>query len=94
MITAETGTVKMVMWERVEMPHREKNSEGVWVKTGTMDERTKFTFKSEEGDVLKLFGDAKYRELEGHNVVVTMGMPYDSFNDINKLTLYHVEIDD
>jgi len=88
MVKVETGDVKMVMWQKREMPERKYNAETKeWEKTGETTERTEYTFRDEFGDVLVLLGNNDYRELEGQDVVVTVGIRYNDFSRKNTLSL-------
>lgn len=64
----------LAMWEKREMPKRKLNKETKeWEDTGEIEERTIYTFRSDEGSVLKLYcTEPRFRELEGSNVIVSI----------------------
>jgi len=81
-----------MMWKRVKLNEREKNEEGKWVNTGEKVEMTEYTFRDEFGDTLVVLGSNEYRELEGREVELTLGINQRSFEGktTNSLTVQAV----
>lgn len=93
MIKAELQPMYLVLWEKKELPERQKNSvTGEWDKTGKMIEYTTYTFRDEFGETLKfMMLDDGYRKWEGSEVQLTIGITYDDYNNVNKLKLESIE---
>jgi len=88
MVKVPAEDIKLVMWKKLEMPERNYNQETkAWEKTGKTTERTEYTFRDEFGDVLVLIGSNEYRELEGRQCDVTVGIRYNEFSRKNTLSL-------
>lgn len=88
MIKFEAGPVKLVMYKNVEMNERKKNEEtGKWEPTGGKTSMTEYTFRDEFGDILVVFGKNDFRELEGRECEVTIGITYNEFERKNKISL-------
>jgi len=88
MIKFNAEGVKLVMFKNVDMPKRVKNSEtGKWEPTGEKESRTEYIFRDEFGDVLVVFGSNEYRELDGRECDVTIGITYNEFERKNKISL-------
>lgn len=63
--------VKMLMWEKKDMPERNYNKEKKeWEDTGKNIEKTLYTFRDEFGSTLTLYADNSYRDLEGKQVTI------------------------
>jgi len=94
-LISQEKDVKLVMWERTMMPVRVKNPEtGAWDATGEKEERTTYTFKDEFGDKLVLMSNDQWRELEGRNCIVTLGIAYNDYDKKTKVSLQSVQLDD
>jgi len=93
MIKAELQPMNLVLWEKKELPERQKNSvTGEWDKTGKMTEYTTYTFRDEFGETLKfMMLDDGYRKWEGSEVQIVLGITYDDYNNVNKLKIESIE---
>jgi len=93
MIRIQTQPLVLVLWEKKDLPERAKNSaSGEWEKTGKMTEYTVYTFRDQFGDVMKFMSiENKYRTFEGDEVIVTLGVKFDDYNNVNKLSLEGVD---
>lgn len=61
----------MLMWEKKEMPDREYNKDSkMWIDTGKMIEKTLYTFRGNNGNVIVLYGSNEFREYEGRDVKI------------------------
>lgn len=91
MIKATLQPMTLVLWEKRELPKSEK-VDGKWVKTGEKEEFTLYTFRDEFGDVLKFLmrGD-DLRHFEGSDVIITLELSYDDYNNKNIMKIAHVE---
>lgn len=88
MVKAEFEDLKLVMWKKREMPERVQNPETKkWEKTNRVIEKTEYTFRDEFGDIVVLLGDNEYRELEGRQCDVTIGIRYNEFERKNTVSL-------
>jgi len=88
MIKATFEDLKLVMFKNVDMPKRVKNVEtNKWEPTGEKESRTEYTFRDEFGDVIVVFGNNDYRELEGRQCDVVIGIAYNEFDRKNKISL-------
>jgi len=85
-ITAEG--LKLVMFKNVEMNKRAKNeATGKWENTGEKESRTEYTFRDEFGDIIVLFGQNDWRELEGRDCDVVIGIRYNEYDRKNVISL-------
>jgi len=88
MIKIQAEDLKLVMYKAVHLNERAKNeTSGKWENTGGKVEKTEYTFRDEFGDIVVLLGSNEYRELEGRQCDVTLGVRYDEFNRKNVLSL-------
>jgi len=88
MIKVDAPDVKLVMWKKVDLNQRARNeATGKWENTGEKEEKTEYTFRDEFGDVIVLLGSNEYRELEGRQCDVTLGISYSDFDKKNRLSL-------
>lgn len=88
MVKMSAEVIKLVMWKKRELPERTLNKEtNKWEKTGGTIERTEYTFRDEFGDVLVLLGNNDYRELEGRDCDITIGIRYNDFDRKNTISL-------
>jgi len=88
MIKVEANDVKMVMYKKVELNKRTKNeATNKWEPTGEKEERTEYTFRDEFEDTLVLLGGNEYRELEGRQCDVVVGIRYNEYDRKNSITL-------
>jgi len=92
MIKATLQPMTLVLWEAKSMDKRIKDEKGVWQKTGEKEEFTVYTFRDEFGEVLKfMVKGADMRHLEGSEVIVTLELSYDDYNNKNVMKISHVE---
>lgn len=88
MVKVNAENIKLVMWKKRELPERALNKEtGKWEPTGQKTERTEYTFRDEFGDVLVMLGNNDYRELEGQECDVVVGIRYNEFERKNTISL-------
>lgn len=88
MIKVQAEDVKMVMYKKVELNSRAKNeATGKWENTGGKEEKTEYTFRDEFGDIVVLLGTNEYRELEGRQCDITLGISYSEFDRKNRVSL-------
>jgi hypothetical protein len=66
---ANIVNVKLVMWERVDMPESKPDGKGGFMKTGVVEEHTLYKFRDLLGTVISVQEKGnKYRDLEGKNL--------------------------
>lgn len=88
MVKLSAENITLVMWKRRELPERTLNREtNKWEKTGGVTERTEYTFRDEFGDILVLLGNNDYRELEGKECDIVIGVRYNEFERKNTMSL-------
>jgi len=87
MIKVQYEGIKLAMWEKTELPEREKDANGDWKNTGKKVEKTTYTFKDEFGDKLVLLSNNEYRELEGRQCDIVIGITYNDYDRKNRITL-------
>jgi len=83
-MTAENIT--LVLWAKRELPERTR-VDGEWQPTGKMTEKTEYTFRDEFGETIVLLGNNDYRELEGKQCDIALGITYNSFQRRNVVSL-------
>lgn len=80
--------MQLVMWERQEMKDRAKDpNTGEWRDTGSTVEKTRYYLRDEFGDKLEFLGDNEYRTLEGDQVLVSMDISFNEFQNKNVVKL-------
>lgn len=86
MFTVNLTNVTLVLWEARKMPERTYNPEiKEWVKTGRDVEMTLYTLRDDEGETLKfLSSDNGYRQFEGSDVEVVIGLEFDDYRNTMK----------
>lgn len=88
MVKFNAEDIKLVMWKKRELPERAFDQETKkWEKTGGVTERTEYTFRDEFGDTLVMLGANDYRELEGRQCDVVIGIRYNEFDRKNTISL-------
>jgi len=78
--------ITLVMWSKRELPERTR-VDGEWKPTGRIEEKTEYTFRDEFGETIVLFGNNDYRELEGKECDIVIGITYNSFQRTNRVSL-------
>jgi len=89
--------VKMVMWEKTEMPESTmaKNKEGKteFTKTGKLIEMTTYIFRDIVGEKLVILSkDNAFRSMEGKDVKITLDVVFNDFQKKNRVTLAKLEL--
>lgn len=94
-VADKTQECKLVMWEKTMMPEsvmQEVDGKKKFVKTGVMTEMTTYTFRDGFGDILKILTKENgYRSLEGGQVVITLEVAWNDFQNRNNVRLVSVE---
>lgn len=85
--------MKLALYEARSLPERAKNPEtGKWEPTGGKSEMSLYTFRDEFGEVLKFLGKNDYRVHEGKNVVLSLDVSFNDYENKNKVTLKDVNL--
>jgi len=87
MISVTFEPIKLALWKKRELNQRAKNPEGKWVPTGGKEEKTEYTFRDEFGETIVLLGDNTFRQYEGQEGEITLGIRYNEFERKSVLSL-------
>lgn len=92
MVFQSTDSVKLVLYENVSMPERQKNpTTKLWEPTGKTEELTGYTFLDGFGNKLYAVSkDAQWRTLMGQEVYVNLDVTYNDFERKLRARLYGV----
>jgi len=89
--------VKMVMWEKTEMPEsimsKDKEGKTVFTKTEKVLEMTTYIFRDIVGEKLVILSkDNGFRTMEGKDVKITLDVVFNDFQKKNRVTLSKLEL--
>jgi len=88
--------VKMLMWEKTLMKEsvmsKDKDNKTIFTKTAKDIEHTTYTFRDITGDkVIFLSKNNTFRDLEGKECNIEIGITFDEFKRKNRIGLSSVE---
>jgi len=80
--------LKLILWKKIEMPEKKKDTQGVFQKTGGTTEMTGYLFHDEFHSELYFVSPKNdFRNLEGKTVDLFIKATYDEYNRKNKFVL-------